>query len=134
MERATTLVDALTLRALRHERVLEVLDLRAARSARKLAQRIEAGAQRWAAERDGFARSTAAAELLEMMEAADMVLLAGDSPVPSTERPVAPTSAVVPTEGEASASGEGAEDELRQSTKDATAWLSALGVPPRGRR
>lgn len=136
LDRAAGLVDGLRQRALRQERVLEVLDLRAARSARKLADRLHAAATRWASETDALARSMAASELLELMDAAAMVLLVGDAPAPSTERPAAPTSSVVSKDARN-------KDELITEERvrldsdapvasaDADAWQAMLGVPRR---
>jgi hypothetical protein len=125
LDRAQELVDALVRRALRFERVLEVLDLRAARSSRKLAERVHVAVALWS-ESDEASRSAAHAELVEIMEAAEMLLLVGDAPAPSTERRAPPISGV-----EASDDDRSPDD--ASPAADANAWQAALGVPRRRR-
>lgn len=116
-------------RALRFEHVLEVLDLRAARSARKLAERMHVAVALWS-EADDASRPAGSAELHEIMEAAERLLLLGDAPAPSTERPAPPISGVEKSDGVE-------DDETRSDTSSsaehAAAWLAALGVPRRRR-
>ena len=75
----------------------------------------------------------AASELLELMDAAAMVLLVGDAPPPSTDRPAAPTSSVMTKEELIT------EERVRfdpdagapKASDDASAWQAMLGVPRR---
>jgi hypothetical protein len=134
LDRAAGLVDALLARALRQERVLEVLDLRAARSARQMAQQLRAAAAWWASDADPLSRSEAASELLQLMDAAEIVLLVSEAPAPSTGRPPPPTSSVISADDlvtEERVRPEGIEDASPES--DESTWQAMLGVPRRRR-
>lgn len=135
LDRATGLIDALLARALRQERVLEVLDLRAARSGRQLAQRLRDAASRWSSETDPSLRSQAASELLELMDAAEVVLLVCDAPPSSASKSVPPASSVVPTNDVITEVRDAVTDDAPVSSDaDATTWQAMLGGPPRRRR
>jgi len=139
MDRAAALVEALGARALRHERVLEVLDLKAARRVREMARVLQLAAARWARAADAAARTDAAGELLELLDQAEAFLVEEEVPASrptavATEPPPARQVTEVCPVGDRRA-GEGGEsfdaalDVEPSPESDQSAWQGLLGAP-----
>lgn len=129
LDRAVACAEELEARALRQERVLEVLDLRAARAARKLASQLRAVVVMWRESEDATSRAAATAEVQRLVDAAELTLLVGEAPASSAERPAPPGSKV--PRSDVVAKERDADGAAPAS--DASSWQEVLGTPRRRR-
>jgi len=132
MVRVAALIEALGDRALRHERVLEVLDVKAARRARILARVIGATSARWVGAPDLESRATLAERLLTLIDEVELLLISPEkTELLPPERMVTECG---PTDAMTVATRSRRAEALEVSPEsDENAWNGLLGPPSRPR-